>query len=101
MIPAPVSKVWLGTKSASPAYGIVWLAWPLPGADAARNGHGVVGLDVAPGVHTDLVGTVADRSTIDRIFAGYGIEAVIHAGAPHKPDIVRFPQQNFVDVNGT
>jgi nucleoside-diphosphate-sugar epimerase len=65
------------------------------------SGHGVVGLDVAPGVHTDLVGSVADRSTIDRIFAEHGIEAVIHAGALHKPDIVRFPQRAFVDVNVT
>lgn len=65
------------------------------------SGHGVTGLDVSPGVHTDIVGSVADRSMIDRIFAGRGIEAVIHAGAPHKPDIVRFPQQDFVEVNVT
>jgi UDP-glucose 4-epimerase len=65
------------------------------------GGHDVVGLDVAPGAHTDLVGSVADRSTIDRVFAAHGIEAVIHAGALHKPDIERFPQQAFVDVNVT
>jgi nucleoside-diphosphate-sugar epimerase len=65
------------------------------------SGHGVVGLDVAPGVHTDIVGSVADRFTIDRIFAEYGIEAVIHAGALHKPDIARFAEQAFVDVNVT
>jgi UDP-glucose 4-epimerase len=52
-------------------------------------GHAVVGLDVAAGAHTDVIGSVADRSVIDRIFADHDIEAVIHAGALHKPDIGR------------
>jgi len=30
-----------------------------------------------------------------------GIEAVIHAGALHKPDIARFPRQAFIDTNVT
>jgi nucleoside-diphosphate-sugar epimerase len=64
-------------------------------------GHTVVGLDVAPGAHTDVVGSVADGTVIDRIFADHNIEAVIHAGALHKPDIERFPLQAFVDVNVT
>ena len=64
-------------------------------------GHAVVGLDVAPGTHTRVVGSVADRAVIDRIFADHDIEAVIHAGALHKPDIERFPAQAFVDVNVT
>jgi len=42
---------------------------------------------------------VAERATVDRVFAERGIEAVIHAGALHKPDIVRYPVQTFVDVN--
>jgi len=62
-------------------------------------GHVVTGLDVAPGVDTDVIGTVADRALVDRIFAERGIEAVIHGGALHKPDIVRYPNQAFVDVN--
>ena len=64
-------------------------------------GHAVVGLDVAPGADTDVVGSVADRGVIERIFADHHIEAVIHAGALHKPDIERFPPQAFVDVNVT
>jgi nucleoside-diphosphate-sugar epimerase len=64
-------------------------------------GHEVVGLDVAPGADTQIIGTVADRALIDRTFAGQGIEAVIHGGALHKPDIVRYPKQAFVDVNVT
>ncbi len=64
-------------------------------------GNAVTGLDVAPGVDTDVVCDVADRAAIDRVFADHGIEAVIHAGALHKPDIVRYPAQRFVDVNVT
>ncbi len=64
-------------------------------------GHEVTGLDVAPGVDTNVIGTVADRALIDRVFTGHGIEAVIHGGALHKPDIVRYPRQAFIDVNVT
>ncbi len=62
-------------------------------------GHEVVGLDVAAGADTEVIGSVADRGLIDRIFVERGIEAVIHSGALHKPDIVRYPTQAFVDVN--
>lgn len=62
-------------------------------------GHHVVGLDVAPGKDTDVLGSVADRALVERIFGEHGIEAVIHGGALHKPDIVRYPAQTFVDVN--
>ena len=65
------------------------------------QGHAVTGLDVAPAVQTDVVGTVADGDLVDRIFRERGIEAVIHAGALHKPDIVRYPAQAFVEVNVT
>jgi nucleoside-diphosphate-sugar epimerase len=65
----------------------------------AQAGHEVVGLDPAPGEHTQVLGSVADRALIDRIFTDHGIEAVIHSGALHKPDIARYPAQAFVDVN--
>ena len=64
-------------------------------------GHAVTGLDVASGADTDVLGSVADRALVDRVFAERGIEAVIHAGALHKPDIARFPARRFVDVNVT
>lgn len=66
-----------------------------------REGHEVAGLDVAPGPDTAIVGSVADRALVERVFAERGIEAVIHSGALHKPDIVRYPAQAFVDVNVT
>lgn len=66
-----------------------------------RAGHGVVGLDVAPGRETDVLGSVADAATVRRVFADRRINAVIHAGALHKPDIARLPSQAFIDVNIT
>ena len=63
------------------------------------DGHEVIGLDVAPGAETHILGSVADRPLVDRIFAERGIEAVVHGGALHKPDIVRYPKQAFIDVN--
>lgn len=65
------------------------------------EGHQVTGLDVAPGADTDMIGSVADRALVDRVFGERGIEAVIHAGALHKPDIARYPEQAFRDVNVT
>jgi UDP-glucose 4-epimerase len=64
-------------------------------------GHSVVGLDVVPGADTRIIGSVADRAVIDRAFMDHAVEAVIHAGALHKPDIARHPAQAFVDVNVT
>lgn len=63
-------------------------------------GHTVTGLDIAPGADTDILGSVADRGVVDRAF-DQGVEAVIHAAALHKPDIARYPEQAFVDVNVT
>lgn len=44
-------------------------------------GHSVVGMDVAPGAETQVIGSVARRADVDRAFAGHAIESVIHAGA--------------------
>ncbi|NDW07265.1 NAD-dependent epimerase/dehydratase family protein [Jiella pacifica] len=63
------------------------------------RGDVVIGLDVAPGADTDVVGTVAERALVERVFTEHAIEAVIHAGALHKPDIARYDRQAFVDVN--
>jgi nucleoside-diphosphate-sugar epimerase len=64
-------------------------------------GHAVVGLDIAAGPETQVQGSVADAALVDRAFLDHGVEAVIHAGALHKPDIARFPAQAFIDVNVT
>jgi len=64
-------------------------------------GHAVIGLDVAPGADTQIIGSVADRTLVERACADHGIEAIVHAGALHKPDIARVPAQAFVEVNVT
>jgi nucleoside-diphosphate-sugar epimerase len=64
-------------------------------------GHSVLGLDVAPGEDTGILGSVADRALLGRVFADHRPDAVIHAAALHKPDIARYPAQAFVDVNVT
>lgn len=64
-------------------------------------GHQVAGLDMAPGADTDIVGSVADRALVERVFADHAVQAVIHAGALHKPDIARHPAQAFINVNVT
>ncbi len=65
------------------------------------EGHEVVGLDVAPGPHTNIVGSVADAALVRGALAAADFDAVVHAGALHKPDIARYPAQAFVDVNVT
>jgi UDP-glucose 4-epimerase len=67
----------------------------------AEAGHEVTGLDVASGPHTRVTGSVADRDLVFQTVAHFGIEAVIHGGALHKPDIARNPRQAFVDANVT
>lgn len=64
-------------------------------------GHEVFGLDAAPGPATNLIATIADRVVVDRVFADYRPEAVVHAAALHKPDIARYPAQAFIDTNIT
>jgi len=65
------------------------------------EGHEVTGLDVAEGVDTEVIGSVADAALVERTMVSHGIEGVIHAGALHKPDIVRYSRQAFIDVNVT
>ena len=62
-----------------------------------QNGHDVVGLDPAPGPHTSIAGSVADRALVERALDG--VEAVIHGGGLHQPDMARHPTSAFVDVN--
>ena len=64
-------------------------------------GHVVIGLDVAPGADTCVIGSVADRTLVEGACSGHGIEAIVHAGALHKPDIARVPAQAFIEVNVT
>jgi UDP-glucose 4-epimerase len=62
-------------------------------------GHEVVGLDPVPGPDTTLVGSVADRPTVRAAIGDHRIEAVIHAGALHKPHIALLGREPFIGVN--
>ena len=64
-----------------------------------QDGHEVVGLDPVPSAQTDLVGSIADRATVRAAIRDFAIEAVIHAGALHKPNIATHGQSDFVAVN--
>ena len=77
-----------------------WLGRHLKPRLVAR-GDVVLGLDIAASPSTDVVGSFADRALLARLFAKHGFEALIHAGALHKPDIARFPTQDFIDTNVT
>jgi len=65
----------------------------------AEAGHHIVGLDPLAGPTTAIVGSVADRPLIDRVLREHAVDAIVHAGALHKPDIARCPASDFVAVN--
>ncbi len=58
---------------------------------------GAVGLDVLPSPWTSIVGSVADRDTVDA--AMRGVTHVLHAATLHKPHVVSHSRQDFIDVN--
>lgn len=62
-------------------------------------GHEVVGIDIVPSPFTTIVGSIADRATVDA--AMRGVEGVLHAATLHKPHVVSHSRQSFVDVNVT
>jgi UDP-glucose 4-epimerase len=65
----------------------------------ARAGHDVVGLDPVPAPTTRVVGSVVDRDRVRATIHDFAIEAVIHAGALHKPQVDRRERSEFVAVN--
>lgn len=64
-----------------------------------RDGHEVVGLDPVPSATTRVVGSIEDRAFVGNAMRGFGIEAVIHAGALHKPHVETHTRSAFVSVN--
>lgn len=59
--------------------------------------HDVVGLDVLPSPFTTAVGSIADRSLVNRYMRG--IDAVLHTATLHKPHVATHSRQDFVDTN--
>lgn len=56
-----------------------------------------VGLDVLPGPHTDVIGSVEDRRVLRRALGG--VDAVIHTATLHKPHVATHAKDAFVAVN--
>ncbi len=64
-----------------------------------RDGHAVVGMDPAPGPATRCVASVVDRKVVASVLREHRIEAIVHAGALHKPDVARRSASDFVATN--
>ena len=65
------------------------------GADS----HNVVGLDLLPSPHTDLVASLVDRGAVRE--AVTDVDAVLHTATLHKPHVGTHTRQDFVDTNVT
>jgi UDP-glucose 4-epimerase len=63
------------------------------------QGHEPVGIDLKPSEFTHHVGTIADRSFVQRCMRG--AEAVLHTATLHKPHVATHTRQDFVDTNVT
>jgi UDP-glucose 4-epimerase len=59
--------------------------------------HEVVGLDILGSPFTTDVGSIADRSCVQRCMRG--VQAVFHAATLHKPHVATHRRQEFVDTN--
>src|SRR5882672_150872 len=64
-----------------------------------RAGHEVVGIDPVPAETTQAVGSIADRGFVRAVMRDAGVNAVIHAGALHKPHVETRSRSDFVAVN--
>jgi UDP-glucose 4-epimerase len=63
------------------------------------QGDQVIGLDPVPSPHTQIVGSVADRDIVRRAIHEFGVDAIVHAGALHKPNIKTHTASDFMAVN--
>ncbi|CAH2408741.1 NAD-dependent epimerase/dehydratase family protein [Mesorhizobium escarrei] len=62
-------------------------------------GHDVIGLDPVPSAQTQMIGSVADRDLVMRTVEENRIEAIVHSGALHKPDIEHQRNEDFIETN--
>ena len=75
-----------------------WLGQTLV-ARLTQEEHHVLGMDPVPSHTTQLVGSVADRDLVRAAIRDFGVDAIIHAGALHKPNIETSERSDFVSVN--
>ncbi|MET2826303.1 NAD-dependent epimerase/dehydratase family protein [Mesorhizobium shangrilense] len=62
-------------------------------------GHEVIGIDPVPSTATHIVGSIADRELVVQTVRDKRIEAIIHSGALHKPNIEHCENTDFVATN--
>jgi UDP-glucose 4-epimerase len=63
------------------------------------DGADAVGLDILASPYTDIVGSIADRATVNAALRA--VDAVVHAATLHKPHVGSHSRQEFVDTNIT
>jgi UDP-glucose 4-epimerase len=61
------------------------------------RGHEVVGLDVLRSPYTTIVGSIADRSCVQRAIAG--ADVVLHTATLHKPHVGSHARAKFIETN--
>ena len=59
----------------------------------------VVGVDIVDSPFTDVCGSIAERSLVERAMGG--VTAVLHAATLHKPHVASHGRQAFIDTNVT
>jgi nucleoside-diphosphate-sugar epimerase len=64
-----------------------------------REGYRAIGMDPRPSPTTMVVGSVADRELVRATIRDHDVDAIIHAGALHKPDLKTSKSSEFVAVN--
>lgn len=62
-------------------------------------GNEVIGIDLLPAPTTQIVGSIADRELIRSTIRDFQVNAVIHSGALHKPNIETHETSAFVSAN--
>jgi UDP-glucose 4-epimerase len=59
--------------------------------------HEVVGVDILDSPYTTIVGSIADRRTVQRAVSG--VQAVVHAATLHKPHVESHDRTQFIETN--
>jgi UDP-glucose 4-epimerase len=62
-------------------------------------GHAITGLDPVAAPTTNVIGSVADKALVADVCRQCTIEAIVHAGALHKPQVATHDAAAFIDVN--
>ena len=64
-----------------------------------QDGHQVVGMDPVPSPTTQVVGSVTDRPLVCSTIQDFEVNAIVHAGAFHKPHVKERDRSDFISVN--